>query len=185
MTRPFFSKDRISDFELFDHHADQIITKMKERFKDDVAVDFQDASSRFTLDTATVFLFGQDAKTLSGSLPYPSTYKKSSPRTCPSDQFAFAFAQAQDHLFLRGFYRKFWPLFEFWEDRITKEKNVIWKFIDPLIRAALEKKKAAKGVSEVDRDDGTLLDYLVQQTDGTRSPCYSVAIRQVLTPPRL
>ena len=185
MTRPFFSKDRISDFELFDHHADQIITKMKERFKDGVAVDFQDASSRFTLDTVTVFLFGQDVKTLSGGLPYPSTCKESSPRTCPSDQFAFAFVQAQEQTFLRGFHRGFWPLFEFWEDTVAKHKNVVRQFVDPLIHAALEKKEAARGVCEVDRDDGTLLDYLVQQTDGTRSRCYCVAARQVLTLPRL
>ena len=185
MTRPFFSKDRISDFELFDHHADQIIAKMKERLKDGVAVDFQDASSRFTLDTTTVFLFGQDVKALSGGLPYPSTCKEPSLHTCPSDQFAFAFVQAQEHTFLRGFHRGFWPLFEFWEDTVAKHKNVVRQFVDPLVRAALERKKAAKGVCEVDRDNSTLLDYLVQQTDGTRSPCYPVANRQVLILPRL
>jgi hypothetical protein len=101
MTRPFFSKDRISDFELFDRHADQVISKMKERFKEGIAVDVQDVLSRFTMDTATEFLFGQDVKSLSGDLPYPSTCKKSSPRTHPSDKFAFAFNRAQDNMFLR------------------------------------------------------------------------------------
>ena len=165
MTRPFFSKDRITDFELFDRHADQVIAKMKERLRDGAAVNIQDALSRFTLDTATVFLFGQDVKTLSDDLPYPSTYKGPS-HTRPSNKFAFALTQAQEHTFFRGAYRKFWPLVEFWEDIVAKHKNVIWQFVDPLVHAALEKKKSTKSVCKVDRDGGTLLDYLVQQTDG-------------------
>ena len=185
MTRPFFSRDRISDFELFDHHADQVIAKMKDRLRDGIAVDIQDAMSRFTLDTATVFLLGQDVKTLSDDLPYPSTYKGSSPCTRPSNQVGSAIVQAQEHTFLRGVYRKFWPLVEFWEDTVAKHKNVIWKFVDPLVHAALEKKKAAKSVCEVDRDDGTLLDYLVQQTDGTRSRHSCVATCRMLILSRL
>ena len=184
MTRPFFSKDRISDFELFDRHADKVIVKMKERFKEGIAVNVQDVLSRFTMDTATEFLFGQDVKTLSGDLPYPSTCKKPSLRTHPSDEFAFAFNRAQERTFPRGFYGKLWPLVEFWEDTVATDKNVTWQFIDPVIQAALEKKKAAKGVYEVNRDDGTLLDHLVQQTDGTRSRCY-VIIHRALTLRRL
>jgi len=176
MTRPFFSKDRISDFELFNRHVDHVIAKMKERFKDGIPVDVQDVLSRFTMDTATEFLFGQDVKTLSGDLPYPSTYKKSSPRTHPSDQFALAFNRAQENTFPRGFYGKLWPLVDFWEDTVATDTKITWKFFDPLIQAALEKKKAAKGVYEVNRDDGTLLDHLVQQTDGTRARCRRVVI---------
>ena len=185
MTRPFFSRDRVSDFELFDRHADQVITKMKERLRDDVAVDVQDALSRFTLDTATVFLFGQDVKTLSDDLPHPSTYKGPSPRTRPSNQLVCALIQAQEHTFFRGVYRRFWPLVEFWEDSVAKHKNVIWKFVNPLVHAALEKKKDAKGMCEIDRDDCTLLDYLVQQTDGTRSRHYCIAVCRMLIISRL
>ena len=180
MTRPFFSKDRISDFELFDRHADQAISKMKERFKEGVAVDVQDVLSRFTMDTATEFLFGQNVKTLSGDLPYPSTCNKASPRTHPSDKFAFAFNRAQEHTFPRGFYGKLWPLVDFWEDIVAKYKKVTYEFTDPLIQAALEKKKAAKGVYETDRDNSTLLDHLVHQTDGTGNLYRCTLTRQVL-----
>jgi len=172
MTRPFFSKDRISDFELFDRHADQVIAKMKERFKDGITVNVQDVLFRFTIDTATEFLFGKDVESLSGDLPYPSTYKKSSTHTHPSDQFAFAFNRVQENIFPRVFYGKLWALVEFWEDVVATDMKIVWKSIDPLIQAALEKKKAAKGVYEVNWDDGTLLDYLVQQTDGTRGRYY-------------
>ena len=165
MTRPFFSRERISDFELFDRHADQVIVKMKERFREGIAVDIQDVSSRLTMDTATEFLFGQDVKTLSGDLPYPSTCKKSS-RVHPSDRFAAAFNRAQEYTFVRGFYGKLWPLVDFWEDTVAKNKEFTYEFINPLIQAALEKQKATKVVHEVVRDDATLLDHLVHQTDG-------------------
>jgi hypothetical protein len=74
MTRPFFSKDRISHFEIFDRHAADAIKQVKERMRQGYAVDvqvrihatrphlvltvFQDVVSRFTLDSATEFLFG-------------------------------------------------------------------------------------------------------------------------------
>jgi len=171
MTRPFFSKDRLSDFELFDRHADQVISKMKDRFNEGFAVDIQDVLSRFTLDSATEFLFGKDVKTLSGDLPYPSACKKVPPCTHPSDRFALAFNRAQEQMFLRMIYGKFWPLVDFWEDIVAKDKKTINEVTDPLIQAALEKKKAAKGVYEVNRDESTLLDHLVQQTDGTKILC--------------
>ena len=180
MTRPFFNKDRTSDFELFDRHADQVVSKMKERFKEGIAVDVQDVLSRFTLDTATEFLFGQSVKSLSADLPYPSTYKKASPRTHPSDEFTFAFDRAQEHLFLRVIYGKLWPLVEFWEDIIAKDKKTINKFTDPLIQAALEKKKAAKGVYEVDRDESTLLDHHVHQIDGAMNLCCCALTNRML-----
>ena len=132
MTRPFFSKDRISDFEIFDRHADQVVLKMKERFKEGIAVDVQDILSRFTLDTATEFLFGQDVNSLSADLPYPSTCKRVSSRTHPSDEFAFAFNRAQERMFLRVMYGKSWPLVDFWEDIVAKDKKTINKFTDVL-----------------------------------------------------
>lgn len=41
MTRPFFSIDRISHFDIFDRHAESVIALMKERFHAGLAVDFQ------------------------------------------------------------------------------------------------------------------------------------------------
>ena len=180
MIRPFFSKDRISDFDLFDRHADQVISKMKKRFKEGIAVDIEDVLSRFTMDSATEFLFGHDVKTLSGDLPYPSTCKKVSSHTHPSDRFAHAFTRSQENMFLRVIYGKMWPLVEFWEDTVAKDKDITNEYTDPLIKAALEKKQATKGMYEVDRDQRTLLDHLVQRTDGTRNLCCCPLTRKVL-----
>ena len=81
MTRPFFSKDRISHFEIFDHHAADAIKQVKERMRQGYAVDIQvsiystcpylfltvlqDVVSRFTLDSAAEFLFGMFVLALS------------------------------------------------------------------------------------------------------------------------
>ena len=41
MTRPFFAKDRIKDFETFDKHTMKAIRKMKERFDEGYALNFE------------------------------------------------------------------------------------------------------------------------------------------------
>jgi cytochrome P450 len=167
ITRPFFSKDRVSDFDVFDHHADQVIAKLKVRFEEGIAVDIQDVLSRFTLDTATEFLFGQDVNTLAADLPYPSTYRgPNRGREHPSDRFALAFGRAMQYTFPRVIYEEFWPLTDFWEDTVATQREITHEFIDPIVHAALEKRNAAS--EEIDEiwEEVTLLDYLVQQTDG-------------------
>jgi len=167
ITRPFFSRDRISDFEIFDRHADLVISKLKERFGQGISVNVQDLLSRYTMDTATEFLFGQDVKSLSAGLPYPSTYSGFIPPSDhPSDKFTLAFNRAQQYAFPRGFFASAWRLLDFWEDTVRTQIGITNQFIDPLIHAALQRKKDAKGVYEVNVDDSTLLDHLVQQTDG-------------------
>ena len=174
ITRPFFSKDRINDFEIFNRHADTVIFKLKERFAHGITINIQDLLSRYTMDTATEFLFGQDVKSLSGELPYPSTYEGHTPRRDhPSDEFTSAFNRAQEYSFPRGFFAKAWRLIEFWEDKVATQMEITNLFIDPLIRTALQRKKDVKRVYEVDKGGETLLDHLVQQTDGTRKfLCY-------------
>ena len=169
ITRPFFSKDRINDFEIFDRHADLVVSKLKERFNRGIAVNVQDLLSRYTMDTATGFLFGQDVKSLSGELPYPSTYKGYTPsRDHPSDKFTSACNRAQEYSYPRAFFAKAWRLAEFWEDTVKTQMGITNEFIDPLVHAALQKKRDAKGARETNKDDGTLLDHLVQQADGTK-----------------
>ena len=165
MTRPFFSRERVSDFEIFNRHADQVVIKMKERFNQGIPVDIQDLLLRFTLDTATEFLFGQNVKSLSAELPYPSTHKGYIRPTHPSDEFALAFNRTQEYTFPRALYGRVWPLFEFWKDSVTAERNLTDKFINPLIEAALQRKNA-NGVYELNKEGGSLLDHLVNLTDG-------------------
>ena len=41
MTRPFFSKDRISHFDNFDRHATDALQRIKDRMREGYAVDWQ------------------------------------------------------------------------------------------------------------------------------------------------
>ena len=41
MTRPFFTRDRISDFEIFEKHANDALGQLKARLNQGDPVDFQ------------------------------------------------------------------------------------------------------------------------------------------------
>ena len=128
--------------------------------------------SRFTLDSATEFLFGNCVESLSAGLPYPrnAAYVPIVPRTAKgdaADQFAHAFLSAQEAISIRERSGWVWPLFEITADKSYQPMQVVNAYIEPIVREALRKKQQAspqeKGV--VDSDDGTLLDHLVNVTD--------------------
>ncbi|KAK7022685.1 cytochrome P450 [Favolaschia claudopus] len=109
-TRPFFNRDRISDFEIFAHHADRAIERMKERLREGYAVNFQDLAGRFTMDSATSFLFGSCVDSLSAPLPYPHNHTPppfpfshpSPPEPDRADIFTSAFTAAITHISSRS-----------------------------------------------------------------------------------
>ncbi|KAF9489714.1 cytochrome P450, partial [Pleurotus eryngii] len=155
---------------------------MRERSRQGLAIDFQDLMGRFTLDSATEFLFGSCVHSLNGRLPYPYDkqllhYSNSQPSEEVADKFADAFLQAQ--LIIAGRERMgwIWPLTEIWGDRTNEHMKVIDAFIAPIIKDAVQKKGLAdeqKGLtgaatSDVEKkddvsDDETLLDHLVKFT---------------------
>ncbi|RDX55061.1 cytochrome P450 [Lentinus brumalis] len=166
MTRPFFSKDRISHFDMFDRHATDALQQMKYRLREGYAVDWQDLVSRFTLDSATEFLFGKDVRSLSAGLPYPPTSDMARMRTSKpeADEFASAFQNAQLASSKRGRFQDAWPLAEFWQDKVQAQKAAIDKFIAPLLTDALKKKNATTQNEKVTEED-TLLSQLLKVTD--------------------
>lgn len=179
MTRPFFSKDRISHFEIFGRHADEAIALMKDRLRTGHAIDMQDVVSRFTLDSATEFLFGHCVHVLRvpSGLPYSPVVTAADPskRSRSEDdvaaRFSEAFAEAQLASSKRGRFGTLWPLFEFWKDTAQEHMGVINAFIDPILRDAIEKKKASAGAEKKEIDEAdTLLDHLINYTDGKKHP---------------
>ncbi|KAG7440380.1 cytochrome P450 monooxygenase pc-3 [Guyanagaster necrorhizus] len=170
MTKPFFNKDRISDFDNFERHAVSTITQIKERLREGYPLDFQDVVARFTLDSATEFLFGKDVNSISAGLPYPA----GSPLADnlhfvnhPSNAFVKAFARAQEHTMVRIKSGPSWPLRELLRDKVKPLRQVLNDFIEPLLSEGYERK--AKGVkpvgSEKNLEDMTLLDRLVEEAD--------------------
>lgn len=133
--------------------------------------------SRFTLDSATEFLFGQDVCSLSAGLIYPPSSPRSKDiafENHPANKFAHAFSEAQIASAYRGRFGSAWRLSEFWTDRVKKHMDVCYKFIDPILKEALEKNKMLKenmdektDAKDRDVEEGeTLLDHLVNYTEG-------------------
>lgn len=131
---------------------------------------------RFTLDSATEFLFGQDVCSLSAGLPYPEDVPTAT-RSHPADIFAHSFGKAQELTAFRGRRGKNWALSEFFKDNVDEHRKVVEKFVDPIISEALRKRKEldlegkkSGGKDEVGEDE-TLLDHLVNCTQGLSLDC--------------
>ncbi|KAA1472049.1 cytochrome P450 [Dentipellis sp. KUC8613] len=172
MTRPFFTRERLSDFDMFDRHAQEAIRLLGERLGEGQPVDFQDLASRFTLDTATDFLFGSDVRSLSAELPHSSSSLSpcsKSNEEHPANTFARAFLQTQSRLALRSRYGPAWPLYELFDGSVAKNMRIVKGYVDPIVAKALERAETNQHI--LDKTDGqdmneaeTLLDHLVAQT---------------------
>ncbi|KAF7365298.1 hypothetical protein MVEN_00401600 [Mycena venus] len=174
---PYFSRDRISHFEMFDRHADDVISLIKERMKSGYAIDFQDLIGRFTMDSATEFLFGSCVNSLHASLPFPhnATSFTSSDSDSARAQVATAFSAAFNESMLlvsnRARIGWAWPFVEMWSDKTVAPMQTVSAYIDPIIHDAVEKKKLAKSLdANVEKTDeevkegATLLDELLNVT---------------------
>ena len=176
MTRPFFTKDRISDFDVFEKHAEDAIHQTKIRLREGYPVDFQDVASRFTLDSATEFLFGKDVRSLSAGIVYPPSSPLSKDSTFlnhPANRFIHAFTQSQITTADRTNYSSSWRFVEFWQDQVQKHMKVCYEFIDPIIADTLAKKHEQKRLGLDEKNDSaevkegeTLLEHLVNYTEG-------------------
>ena len=150
---------------------------MAARLKEGIPVDWQDIVSRFTMDSATEFLFGKDVRSLDAPIPYPSTYHRANaPQSDasgvhPADRFVQAFQQGLEATAIRGRFLQSWPLFEFWGDKVEEHLGAVHEFIDPIVGEALrrkaERQSEGEDIEKDVRDDETLLEHLVKFTDGT------------------
>lgn len=172
MTRPFFSRDRVSDFDNFERHAALAIEALKQRLRSGHAVDFQDLIARFTLDSASEFLLGKNVRALEDALPYPHNapgihVKHSS----PAEEFSVAFADAQFVLAKRANIGWMWPLAEILGDKTKAPMKIVDNFIWPIVDEVIEKNKTRAENGKVFSkeevgEESTLLDHLVNLTTG-------------------
>ncbi|KAK0439708.1 cytochrome P450 [Desarmillaria tabescens] len=174
MTRPLFNKDRISDFDNFERHASSTLSQIKSRLREGYPVDFQDAVARFTLDSATEYLFGKDVNSTSAGLPYPAgSPLANNPHFVnhPSNVFVKAFAAAQEQSAVRLERGQYWPLFEFSVDAVKPLRQVVNEFVEPLLVEALNRKTKSDKLVENEKDSDenmSLLARLVENTDDTK-----------------
>jgi len=183
MTRPFFSRDRISHFDIFDRHATNALNQLKARLREGYPVDIQDLASRFTMDSATEFLFSQDVCSLAAGLPYPhySPLVNTISHDHPANKFSRTFNEIQRLIALRSRLGVNWPIAEFWKDKVLEQMKVINRFIEPIMRAAVARKQAqrwdAKEEASLEKErevkDGeSLLDHLINYTEGAHHRRY-------------
>ncbi|KZP22481.1 cytochrome P450 [Athelia psychrophila] len=178
MTRPFFTRDRITEFDNFDRHAETMIAAMRERLRAGHAIDLQDALHRFTLDSASEFLLGTDVQSLADPLPFPSsssldTSTNYTGATSKADAFSRAFADAQVFATYRSIRGWVWPLAELTHNAMQAPMVVVSAFLEPIIDRAVERRAANtilpagntanEKINEVE-EGATLLDHLVKLT---------------------
>jgi hypothetical protein len=128
--------------------------------------------SRFTLDAATEFLFGNCVESLSAGLPYPhnATNPPPIPRTAKGDAanaFAQAFLKAQEVISMRERYGWVWPFTEIFKDKSYEPMKIVNSYIEPIVKEALTKKQNSDVNEKGDEasDEETLLDSLARVTD--------------------
>ena len=135
------------------------------------ALDVQDVLSRFTMDSATEFLFGNCVNSLDEGLPFPRDVKLERGTRKPTT-FAQAFVDAQFAASRRLFLGPVWPLFEILHDKTKEPMEVVKAYLNPILTAAVRKKResgealAAPDAVQESEEEMTLLDHLVKFTDG-------------------
>jgi hypothetical protein len=112
--------------------------------------------SRFTLDSATEFLFGHDVCTLSAGLPYPGSSPGANSydfMTHPSNKLAGALASSQTLTALRLRRGAIWPFMEFWGDKVKPHRKIIDEFIEPILVDALAKHAVTDSKPNTEREN--------------------------------
>ncbi|KLO17806.1 cytochrome P450 [Schizopora paradoxa] len=176
MTRPFFTRDRISHFSTFESYAVEAISLLSKRADECRAVDVQDVFARFTMDIATESLFGSCVHSLRDALPYPCSQSvhlsEEAPNPSQAAEFSRAFAESLFIAAKRLHMGSLWPLFEVLRDKTVEPMAVCNAYLEPFVVDALRKKRKIQAsttttcpkVDEIN-DTDTLLDHLVRVTD--------------------
>ena len=126
--------------------------------------------ARFTLDSASEFLFGSCVHSLHSDLPHPyssSLYSKKDGKLSESEAFSKAFQAAQDVIGTRARVGWIWPLMELTGDKSAPHMRVVDDYLAPIIQNAIKRNERGMdaGTEKKDPDeDITLLDHLVRLT---------------------
>ena len=154
MARPFFTTDRVTDLDLFERNTQKVINVMLNTDPKD-SLDLEDLFARFTVDTASEFLFGENLDTLS--------YKNDG-----FDSFTHSFMDIQALILRRNTLGNFWPLVELFKDKSVGYKRVIRGWVDPLVVRVVQIQEEMKEKGQtVNPDDCTFLEYLATKIQGT------------------
>lgn len=172
LARPFFAKDRVSDFDLFEKYAASTLSILRGLSRKSAPVDAQDLYARFSLDAAAEFLFGERLDTLHGALPVAGQAKLGTKGTVTDDAFGSftkAFEASQNIITMRQVRGYFWPVRELLQDEAKPHAEIISAFLEPIVQRTLDRKRRMRdiGVSPTTEHD-TFLDYLADHTEDAK-----------------
>lgn len=85
--------------------------------------------SRFTLDSASEFLFGHNVSSLSAALPYAHNAAVEDTQHSTAEAFAVALAQAECAFSQRLRIGWAWPLWEIFEDKTAEPMKIVNSFL--------------------------------------------------------
>lgn len=168
MIRPFFARDKLIQYSIFEKTANKAISLMTDRLKSGHSVDIQDLSSRYTFDSTTEFLFSMDFDYLGETLPYPyfaiptKADEDSKSHLSKSQIFLDAFGTAQYAVSSRVQLGSFWPLREFAKNWTVEPMRIVESYLSEMIEKNARNASELKGVDE---EDHNLLDELTKSTD--------------------
>ncbi|CAL1711452.1 unnamed protein product [Somion occarium] len=169
LARPFFSRDRATDFELFERYTNTTLTIISSLSASGKAVEVQDLFSRFTLDAAAAALFGTELDSLRCALPVPGQSAGTRMKIVTTDKFgsfAQAFEACQDVYMGRITKGYFWPITQITHDDMTPHVKIIEQCIHPMAARAVERKAERKrvGMTSAEKQD-VFLDHLAEHTE--------------------
>lgn len=160
LLRPQFTTEQVSRLHDLEKHSQVLLNIFKEQSSSGQTFDVQPYFFKFTLDTATEFLFGESADTLSFG-------RKNDRRLERGEEFAEAFNTGQQWLLYRSLAADFHPFVNGKEyKRCTK---VCHDFFNHYVERALAKAKQ-RDLEEKDIDDDGRYIFLDQLTKETRDP---------------
>ncbi|KIJ25685.1 hypothetical protein M422DRAFT_236883 [Sphaerobolus stellatus SS14] len=140
IARPFFSAERVTDFECFERHTSRALDIMSEYGRNGETFDLQHILSRFTLNVGTDFLFGQDCSVSNEEY----------------EAFSNAFNQASSIVARRVKIGSTWRFFEWGEDPTKEPMRIINAFVDPIMKQGMQAAAVDKPMEEK-----TFLEHLV------------------------
>jgi hypothetical protein len=143
------------------------------RAESNQAIDVQDLFSRFTLDSASEFLFGTQLNTLHHPLTQPGRAKLGPKGSLPMDggnefdEFTEAFERVAVIITQRGARGITWPLAELFHDQAEDSIDTIMTWLDPVVNRAVQRKHDMKRLGTLTTaKDSDFLGYLASTTEG-------------------
>ncbi|KAI0791316.1 cytochrome P450 monooxygenase CYP63 [Abortiporus biennis] len=172
LARPFFSRDRVSDTNLFERYTEKALGILDRKTSRDEPIEVQDMYARFTLDASTDALFGESLNTLDGEYPIPGHAimgQKGSATKDAFGSFVQAFEESTWVVIRRTAAGYFWPISQLFKDDAVPLSDAMDKVLMPIVNKAVknreEKQKAGLTTSV---DESNFLEYLAEHVNNPK-----------------